>query len=198
MSRTGSVVTAATLAETEPYVMSSSEVGRPAITGKELREAFRAHPAGVAVLTADREGTPVALTVSSLISVSADPPVVAFSLSSRSTTAADMLSAETMVIHLVRHDDLPLAQLGATHGAARFGAEVEWERLPTGEPRYTTVGTWFRARIRSTVPLEGATLVAAELLDGSVAPAGDRPERDSVVYLDRRWHRLHPSGPVTG
>lgn len=155
-----------------------------------FREAFRCHPAGVAILTADPGTGPVAMTVSSLISVSATPPVVAFSLSARSSSAAGLLAAGTLVIHLMRFADLDLAQLAATSGADRFGPGVAWERLPTGEPRYTNVGTWFRARLRGTLPVDGATLVAAELLEGAVAPAAERPETDSLVYLDRRWLRL--------
>jgi flavin reductase (DIM6/NTAB) family NADH-FMN oxidoreductase RutF len=157
---------------------------------RAFREAFRCHPAGVAILTAAPAGQPVAITVSSLISVSAAPPVVAFSLSAGSSSATALLGAETIVIHLMRFADLDLAQLGATSGADRFGPGVRWARLPTGEPLYTDVGTWFRARIRGTLPVDGATVVAAELLQGEVAPSPQRPEEDSLVYLDRRWHRL--------
>lgn len=159
-----------------------------------FREAFRCHPAGVAIITADPgpdKGTgPVAMTVSSLISVSADPPTVAFSLSSRSSSTGAVLAAGSVVIHLLRFDDLALAQLGATPGADRFGPGTPWVRLPTGEPRYTAVATWFRARMTGTLPVPGATLVAAELLEGaSDAPPG-APEHESLIYLDRRWHRL--------
>ncbi|MFT3975199.1 MAG: flavin reductase family protein [Amaricoccus sp.] len=164
-----------------------------------FREAFRCHPAGVAVITADPGGRPVAMTVSSLVSVSAEPPTVAFSLSSRSGSTAAVLEAGTMVIHLLRYADLDLARLGATPGADRFGAGVPWERLPTGEPRYTAVATWFRARIQGALPVEGATLVAAELLDGATGDASDAPELESLIYLDRRWHRLReaPGGEAS-
>jgi hypothetical protein len=52
-----------------------------------FRDAFRHHPAGVAVIADPGDG-PAALTARSLISVSADPPTVAFSLSAPSTRAA--------------------------------------------------------------------------------------------------------------
>lgn len=158
-----------------------------------FREAFRCHPAGVAVITADPGDRPVAMTVSSLISVSNAPPTVAFSLSSRSGSAASVLGSQTVVIHLLRHPDLALARLGATPGADRFGPGVEWERLPSGEPRYSRVATWFRARITGTLPVEGATLVAAELLEGETAKGSAAPELESLVYMDRRWHRLRES-----
>lgn len=162
----------------------------PSDLSQAFVEAFRCHPAGVAIVSADAGQGPVALTVSSLISVSVTPPVVAFSLSARSSSAQEMLRARTVVIHLPRFRDLPLAQLAARSGAERFGADVAWERLSGGEPRYTEIGTWFRARLRGRLPLDEATLVAAELLEGSVAPPGMPPEEDSLVYLDRRWHRL--------
>jgi flavin reductase (DIM6/NTAB) family NADH-FMN oxidoreductase RutF len=155
-----------------------------------FREAFRCHPAGVAVITADPGGRPVAMTVSSLISVSAEPPTVAFSLSSRSGSTAAVLEAVSIVIHLLRYSDLEVAQLGATPGADRFGPGVAWERLPGGEPRYTGVATWFRARIIGTLPVTGATVVTAELLDGVAGTPPGAPELESLIYLDRRWHRL--------
>ncbi|MCX5493745.1 flavin reductase family protein [Kaistia dalseonensis] len=156
-----------------------------------FREAFRRHPAGVAVITADPGDRPVAMTVSSLISVSAAPPIVAFSLSTKSGSSEPLLRAETMVIHLLRYTDIDLAQLCASSGADRFPPGGAWERLPTGEPRYTGVATWFRARRLGLLPIEGATLVAAELLEGEAHPEEAPPEAHSLVYLDRRWHRLH-------
>ncbi|WP_225029269.1 flavin reductase family protein [Xinfangfangia pollutisoli] len=164
-----------------------------------FRDAFRLHPAGVAVITADPGGQPVAMTVSSLISVSAAPPAVAFSLSARSGSTAAVLAAGSVVIHLLRFSDLDLALLGATPGADRFGPKIAWSRLPTGEPRYSSVATWFRGRITGSLPVEGATVVVAELLEGETALPPGAPELDSLIYLDRRWHRLReaPDGQAS-
>lgn len=164
-----------------------------------FREAFRCHPAGVAVITADPGEQPVAMTVSSLISVSAEPPTVAFSLSARSGSTASVLQAGSVVVHLLRYSDLALGQLGATPGADRFGPGIAWQRLPTGEPRYTAVRTWFRARIQGALEVSGATVVVAELLEGEAGPDATTPEVESLIYLDRRWHRLReaPDGHVS-
>lgn len=132
------------------------------------------------MITADPGDRPVAMTVSSLISVSAAPPVVAFSLSMKSTSSEPVLRAETMVIHLLRFTDIDLAQLCASSGAERFPPGGAWTRLPTGEPRYTGVSTWFRARRLGLLPIEGATLVAAELLEGEVQPDEVPPEAHSL------------------
>ncbi|MDH2327200.1 flavin reductase family protein [Cereibacter sp. SYSU M97828] len=156
-----------------------------------FRTAFRLHPAGVSVLAADDGEGPVGLTITSLISVTSSPPTVGFSLSSMSSSSPHVLKAGTLVIHLLRQQDQWLGELCSTKGADRFGPGVAWERLPTGEPRYTAVGTWFRARIVGTLDVNGSTLVAAELLEGAVE--GDGPELSTMVYMDRRWHGVAPA-----
>ncbi|WP_199908049.1 flavin reductase family protein [Celeribacter baekdonensis] len=163
-----------------------------------FRTAFRNHPAGVAILTATTETGPVAMTVSSLISVSAAPPVIAFSLSNQSATAAALLTAQTVVIHFPRYEDLDLASLCAQPGQARFGADHDWETLPTGEPRYRQIGTWFRGEIQTRLPLEAATLVTAQLLEGACAAATTPHSSETLVYLDRRWRGLGQEGRKTG
>jgi flavin reductase (DIM6/NTAB) family NADH-FMN oxidoreductase RutF len=170
-----------------------NDASPPPFTLQEaFREAFRQHPSGVVVIAADPGDGPVALTLSSLISVSASPPTVAFSLSNASTSAAGVRRAGSMVIHFPRLRDVALAQLCATSGADRFGPSVNWTRLPTGEPRYTDIDIWFRARIIHQLSVTGATLIVAELVEGSVPAAGDATDHLSMVYLNRRWHGLSP------
>lgn len=160
-----------------------------------FREAFRFQPAGAAIISADFGGQPTALTISSLISVSTSPPTVAFSLSAKSASSAAIRQAKTPVIHFPRLEDMPLAQLCASSGADRFGPGVNWTRLATGEPRYTDVGVWFRARIVNELAVAGATLIMAELLEGQVDEADAHPEETSLVYLNRRWHGVRSPVP---
>ena len=53
-----------------------------------FRRAFRGHPSGVAVVSAATPAGPVAVTVSSLISISDSPPTVAFSVRAASRSGA--------------------------------------------------------------------------------------------------------------
>jgi flavin reductase (DIM6/NTAB) family NADH-FMN oxidoreductase RutF len=154
-------------------------------------KAFRHHPSGVAIITAESVEGPVALTISSLISVSVAPPTVAFSLSDNSSSARLFQQVETVAVHFVRRGDMQLARLCATGGAERFGPDVKWDRLSTGEPFYPQVELVFRAAIRGRLGVPGATLVAAELtaVRGSAREFGNG---DSLVYADRTWHGLTP------
>jgi flavin reductase (DIM6/NTAB) family NADH-FMN oxidoreductase RutF len=160
-------------------------------TANAFHSVFRHHPAGVAIITGDPGGEPVALTVSSVISVSAAPPTIAFSLSEASSSARALVRAETVVVHFVRRKNMQLARLCATSGSNRFGPEVQWTRLATGEPYYPQIELWFRAAIRGRLSAPGACLLTAELLSASTA-AYDPPLEDTLVYADRGWHGLRP------
>lgn len=166
------------------------ETARPTPTLTEaFLSAFRHHPAGVAIITADAGDGPVALTVSSLISVSASPPMVAFSLSAASSTAKAIGEAKTVVVHLVRRADMELARLCATSGTERFGRGVRWDRLESGEPYYPQIDRWFRAEVRDRLAVPGASLVVCELTLTSPLLQETR-EDDALVYANRTWHEL--------
>src|SRR5690554_4285131 len=104
------------------------------VSPEEFKAAFRQHPSGVAVVTAASADGPVALTVSSVFSVSTEPPLLVFSLAASSSSAPAICAADTVVVHLVNTDNLELARLCATSGADRFADTSSWDRLTTGEP----------------------------------------------------------------
>lgn len=64
---------------------SSLDAARPA-SPDLLRSVFRRHAAGVAVVTARGGAGPVGFTATSLTSVSADPPLVSFGISTGSSS----------------------------------------------------------------------------------------------------------------
>ena len=100
---------------------------------QSFKDLFRGHPGGVAVITADAGDGPVALTATSVSSVSADPPLLTFSISALSSASTTLQRADTVVVHLLDADDLDLARLCATSGLDRFADRAAWSRLATGE-----------------------------------------------------------------
>jgi len=165
--------------------MARTDIAAAAPEIADFARVFRNHPAGVAVITADSPSGPVALTATSLISISAAPPVAAFAVSDLSSTAPAIRAARTLVIHMLAVEHRGLAVLGATHGADRF-AGVAWSRLPTGEPRYDDVPVWMRGEVLNVMPVPGSTLIVAQLLQ----IAHDGAEHSPLVYHDRAWHGI--------
>jgi flavin reductase (DIM6/NTAB) family NADH-FMN oxidoreductase RutF len=159
-----------------------------------FKAAFRNHPSGVAIVTADDGTGPVAMTVSSVFSISAVPPLLVFSASDLSSSTPTIRNAETVVVHLLGADQLSLAQLGATSGVDRFGPDVKWDRLTTGEPYYPDVHAWIRGRIVNRLDAGTATVFVVEALQ-SQAPepgsaAADAGTARPLVYHNRTWHVL--------
>ena len=168
--------------------------GVPVLSAEQFKAAFRNHPAGVAVITADAGDGPVALTATSVFSVSADPPLLVFSLSATSSSTPALVSAETVVVHLLSEPQLDIAVLGATSGIDRFADTSIWSRLETGEPYFTAAPVWIRGRVVDRMQAGGSTVLAVEALEAKT------PERDSLeadadmsrplVYHNRTWHVL--------
>lgn len=159
---------------------------------EELKSVFRQQPGGVTVVTADAGDGPVALTATSVSSVSTEPPLLLFSVSSTSSSAATILGAETVIVHLLDADHLELAQLAATSGVDRFADTSAWTRLVTGEPAYHSARAWIRGRIVNTLGAGNATVVVVHMLQATTgASTSDSPS--PLVYWNREWHALAPS-----
>jgi len=150
-----------------------------------FRTIFRRHPARVTILTADDGTGPCAMTISSLISLSADPAMVGFSLSNASGSSKNILNAGRLAIHFLDAAHVDLARLCATPGADRFQDRTLWSRLPDGTPRFHDVGSWFSAEIAETLPLAGSIFVAARLVGGALE---DGPA--ALLYASGSWHQL--------
>lgn len=158
------------------------------LTLDEFREVFRNYPSGVALVTATDGTRLAALTATSVCSISAEPPLILFSLANQSSASPVICAAETVVIHLLTADQLHLAKLGATSGIDRFADESLWERLPTGEPVFHGPETWVRARVLNLLSAGSSTVVLVHALESSAAAPGE--SEAPLVYHNRTWHAL--------
>lgn len=157
-----------------------------------FKAAFRMHPAGVSVLTTDVGGRPASMTISSLASVSTEPPLVIFSLSRMSGVTAAFLESDNVVIHLPGAAQLWLAQLSANPGVDRFEDTTRWTRLPTGEPVFLDTYAWLRGRIVSRLEAGNSVICVAHIVQASVPDADTLVNDDAapLVYHARAWHQL--------
>lgn len=155
------------------------------VSAQDFKRLFRHHAAGVAVVTADPGDGPAGLTATSLITISVEPPLLAFSLASESSATPGLRRAETVVVHLLSADDLEVARRFATSGIDRF-AESSWSRLATGEPLLTGLGSWLRGRVVNRMDAGGSVVVAVQPLETQVRDDGHVP----LVYHNRSWHSL--------
>lgn len=164
------------------------------VAADDFRAAFRNHPAGVAIVTADDGGGPAGLTATSVTPVSAEPALLLFTLSSGASAAPVISNAETAVVHLVCAEQVELARRFATSGIDRFAGPVGWTRLATGEPLLGGVDTWLRGRIVDRIAAGDSTVVLLRVVG---VHAGRFP-RSPLVYLNRTWYSLGAAAVLPG
>jgi flavin reductase (DIM6/NTAB) family NADH-FMN oxidoreductase RutF len=158
-----------------------------ALLAGAFRDAFRHHPAGVAVVTArDGAGRPVGLTASSVASVSLTPPALVLSVSHRASAAAALLATDSFLVHLLEARNVDLARRFATSGANRFGPATRWTPLTTGEPWLTDAPTALRCRPLSRTRVGDAAVLTAEVVGVRGAGRSGSP----LLHYDRGFHML--------
>ena len=180
--------------QVDAFAQAMSQVdpisGETSVDIDVFKSAFRAHPSGIAVLTADAGDGPVAMTISSLSSLSTDPPLVVFSASSHSSASSTITRAETVVVHLLTANELWLAELGTRGGVDRFADKQSWTRFSTGEPFFLSASAWLRAKIVHRVNAGNAQLCIARIVEASTKDGFDDQAGPPLVYHAKHWHCL--------
>ncbi|MBH0024324.1 flavin reductase family protein [Salinibacterium sp. SWN248] len=158
------------------------------LSAAEFAAAFRQHPGGVAIVTADSPLGPVALTVTSIVSVSADPPLFAFSIGHQASTATGIRNADSYVVHFLSSEQLPIAELCATSGIDRFADRSLWSRLPSGEPYFPSAPVRIVGQRVDQLDTASASLILVLAQASHVGSETDAAP--PLVYHDRGWHEL--------
>ena len=158
--------------------------GPEPLSSDAFRSVFRRHPSGVAVVALTDDGGPVGFTATSVISVSADPPILAFSVAASSSSRPALSRARSLTVSFLAADQVDVSARFATSGIDRF-AGVAWSQLPTGEPVLSDVPSWVRGEIIEQTPVGSSFLVSVLVLEshqGEPVPP--------LVYHDRSYHRV--------
>jgi flavin reductase (DIM6/NTAB) family NADH-FMN oxidoreductase RutF len=154
------------------------------LTPERYKAVFRRHPAGVAVITLRYNGRPVGFTATSVISVSAAPPFLAFSLASSSSSWPAISAARSLAVNFLSAEQGRISARFATSGIDRF-ADGGWRPLPTGEPVIDEAVSWVRGRIIERTPVGDSYLISVGAVD-----SGTRADAAPLVYHDRTYHRI--------
>lgn len=152
-----------------------------------FKNAFRVHPAGIAVIAAETAEGPVGITASSVASVGIAPLALAFSVTRAGGSAGGILQASSFTVQLLSTKNLEIAKRFARSGADRFTPEQGWKTLSTGEPFLPAARSILRSRPLQITPVGESSMVLAEVLEVIEGEAGE-----PLVYQDRAFHALAP------
>ncbi len=154
------------------------------LSADAFKSIFRQHPAGVTVVTLAHDDRLFGFTATSVISVSADPPLLAFSVAAGSSSWSALVGASSLVVNFLSAAQAEVSTRFATTGIDRFGTGG-WSLLASGEPVLDDIQHWIRARIVDRIPVGSSFLVCLEAVEG-----GTGADSGPLVYHDRAYHSL--------
>jgi 3-hydroxy-9,10-secoandrosta-1,3,5(10)-triene-9,17-dione monooxygenase reductase component len=149
--------------------------------GAEQRALFRRWPAGVSVVVAEVDGRRAALTVSSLLSLSLDPPLVGISIAQQASLHELLRGADEWAVSILGGDQERLAQ----HFARSVPPIALWNGIDVREddPRLLQgAAGWLVARTLEEHRAGDHTFFVGEVLS---VEEGSAP--DSLTYIHRSY-----------
>ena len=152
--------------------------------GAEQRALFRRWPAGVSVVVAEVDGRRHGLTVSSLVSLSLDPPLVGISIAHQASLHELLRGAGSWCASFLSGDQEHLAQ----HFARSVPPIALWDgiELRDDDPRLLVgAAGWLTARTVDELRTGDHTFFVAEVesIEHGSAPT-------SLTYVHRGYHAV--------
>ncbi|MBO1418956.1 flavin reductase family protein [Streptomyces sp. FH025] len=177
----------------EPYAVGSKAVESNTVelstaepNAAVLRQAFGAYPTGVVALGALRGGEPVGLAVSSFVSISLEPPMVAISVARTSTTWPRLAEAPVLGLSVLSHGQGALCRKLASRVGDRFDG-TGWRPTPDGAVLIHDAALWLTARVNAVYDGGDHEIVLMELLTAELFP-GVEP----LVFHTSQFRELSP------
>ena len=153
--------------------------------GEDLRGLMRFVPHNVAVLTVDHEGNRMGVTISSLVSLSLEPPLIGVSIGKEASSYELVRQAGAFAISMLGSEQEELARRFAS-GQPPI---VHWEGVETREgtiaPLIEGALGWIEARTRAEHDAGDHTFFIAD-----VVTVEHGPSRSTLMYRDRSYHSL--------
>jgi flavin reductase (DIM6/NTAB) family NADH-FMN oxidoreductase RutF len=139
----------------------TSDVGMTAASsfdGARFREVLGHFTSGITVITGVDRAGPVGFTCQSFMSVSLDPPLVAFAPSRTSASWPRIEAVGAFCVNVLGEHQEALSRVFATKDPEKFRG-IGWRRASTGSPVLDRVLAWIDCRIESVLPAGDHLLV---------------------------------------
>jgi flavin reductase (DIM6/NTAB) family NADH-FMN oxidoreductase RutF len=154
-------------------------------SGEDLRGVMRFVPHNVAVLAVDHEGNRMGVTISSLVSLSLEPPLVGISVGKQASLYELLRDAGRFSVSLLGDGQEELAR--------RFAAGrppiIHWDGVSTREGQFAPLIegalAWIEAQTVSEHDAGDHTFFVADVVSVERGPA-----QSALMYRDRSYHAL--------
>jgi flavin reductase (DIM6/NTAB) family NADH-FMN oxidoreductase RutF len=155
------------------------------VGGEDLRGLMRFVPHSVAVLTLDHDGDRMGVTISSLVSLSLEPPLIGISIGKQASCYELLRQAGRFAVSFLGSEQEEVAR----RFAAGLPPIAHWEGVETREGQFAPLVEgalgWIEATTRSEHDAGDHTFFIADPVAVERGPASS-----ALIYRDRDYHSL--------
>lgn len=135
-----------------------------AVSPDDMRGVLSYYPTGVAVITSVQAQRPVGFVVGSFTSISLDPPLVGFFVTTTSSTLSVIREAGVFCCNVLSSDHGALSAKFSSKSQDRF-ADVEWRAGLTASPILREAVAWLDCTLYETHQVGDHYLVVGQVVD---------------------------------
>jgi flavin reductase (DIM6/NTAB) family NADH-FMN oxidoreductase RutF len=153
----------------------------------ELKDVMRRWTTGVAIVTAQFQGFKHGMTVSSLTSISAFPPIITVALANKTRTYKLVSEAMKFAVTILTHEQTEISDLFAgkiPEEGDRFNG-LETHTIPGDIPVLTNGMAVMGANVIHKFEMADSTLFIGEVYYCELDS-----ERQPLIYYNRGYHRM--------
>ena len=155
----------------EPGTDDLLAAGAPTLDSAHFRSVLGHFATGIVIVTGMYEGKPAGLTCQSFVSLSLDPPLVAFCPAKRSVSWRRIARSGAFCANVLTEEQEELSRVFATSGADKFRG-VGWRSSETGSPILADVLAWVDCRIEATYDAGDHDIIVGRVVDLQAAARG--------------------------
>lgn len=149
----------------------------PDFDAARFRDVLGRFCSGITIVTASLDARPTGLTCQSFMSLSLDPPLVAFAVAVTSKSYPAIREVGRFAVNILAEDQAELATAFARSGTDKF-AGVGWRREVTGAPLLDGTVGHVECELVEEYPIGDHLLVVGRV----VAPAG-HPDAAPLLFF---------------
>jgi len=169
---------------------SKQSAEEAAVSLHAFRNGMSRLGAAVNIITSDGPSGRLGFTATAVCSISDSPPSLLVCMNRRSSQNTPLKENGVFCVNTLSSGHKELS--GVFAGAGKIEMEdrfrlAEWSTLETGSPVLNNSVVSFDCKIVQTLEINTHSLLIAEVL---FVKSGD--EASSLIYLNRKYHDLHP------
>ncbi|WP_281689153.1 flavin reductase family protein [Pseudonocardia thermophila] len=168
-----------------PPAASSSP--SPPIDGEVFRRVLSRFPTGVVAVTGVVDGEAAGFAVGSFMSVSLDPPLVAFGVARSSSTWPRIRPSGSFCVNVLSEEQEALCRTFAAKGSDRF-RDVDWVPAPTGSPIIHGCLAWIDCELTDQHRAGDHDLVVGQVRDLGARDTSPGP----LLFFARQFGGFRP------